>query len=845
MQVGIRQEANTLYFTDALLKKLPLILEKKLTIMEAPMGYGKTVAVKEYLRKQQADVVWICFSRSIGMNSWEFFCQSLEEQLPHCPELGKRLRTLGLPEDDQTIYQVIRLLREADFRRPVVFVLDDYQVVNTVRLSKLVEGLVHIGCPNTHAVLITRDMYCGNSEVLNLKGDLGFIGRADFVLDQNDILTYYNMCGVALTPEDTALLYQTTDGWISALYLYLLRYKEEGVLAFPTNIYELMDLELFSRLSEDAQNFLYAVCPLGTFDFQQADFVWTRENTRQIITDLRFKNAFVMYNDQTGRFYIHSIFLQFLERRLKRLPDRVREEIYARCGDYFLQEKDYDTAMRYYFAGDRFEQLLAALCLDQGNSISQARWPFYHVVLERCPAETGKRQLKAVAILVVNALLLNDMEIHERYYVFMKDCCAELPLETPGREKLAGVLNFIDALRAYNDIEAMGRHFQKALALAEGEIDLFTPGGPTWTMGAPSVLLMFHRDSGHLQRELAQMRAFLPIYNQVSRGHGAGGAELMEAEALFYEGKFEEARIASHAAEVVASKQGQSSNVVCALFLQARCAVVAGDRGMLEARLDEMSEHVDGQRLNGAILQKLNELSRGFLSAFTGRLDHVPAWLRSGKDMTVQVSMFAYPMFQIIYGRCLLLEQDYIKVIGQFQGLMKDRLFTRHALFVVYANIYIAAAQYALGWESRALQTLKDALDVALPDRLYMPFAESYAFIYQLLVLIKEMEPLRREIAYIVRLTDQLESGIQCMLSDGAKRRKTLLTSREQEMARLAHGGKSNTEIAGELFLAKSTVKRAMVDIFRKLGIHSREELAVHQEQFEEPRTAGAYQLNR
>ena len=42
-------DASALYFNDRLWNSLSALREKPLTLVEAPMGYGKTVAVREYV----------------------------------------------------------------------------------------------------------------------------------------------------------------------------------------------------------------------------------------------------------------------------------------------------------------------------------------------------------------------------------------------------------------------------------------------------------------------------------------------------------------------------------------------------------------------------------------------------------------------------------------------------------------------------------------------------------------------------------------------------------------------------------------------------------------------------
>jgi DNA-binding NarL/FixJ family response regulator len=52
------------------------------------------------------------------------------------------------------------------------------------------------------------------------------------------------------------------------------------------------------------------------------------------------------------------------------------------------------------------------------------------------------------------------------------------------------------------------------------------------------------------------------------------------------------------------------------------------------------------------------------------------------------------------------------------------------------------------------------------------------------------------------------------------------LTAREQVVARLVASGKSNREVAAELYLSSKAIEYQLANIFTKLGIRSRHELA-------------------
>jgi LuxR family transcriptional regulator, maltose regulon positive regulatory protein len=54
------------------------------------------------------------------------------------------------------------------------------------------------------------------------------------------------------------------------------------------------------------------------------------------------------------------------------------------------------------------------------------------------------------------------------------------------------------------------------------------------------------------------------------------------------------------------------------------------------------------------------------------------------------------------------------------------------------------------------------------------------------------------------------------------------LTEREQEVLRLVAAGRSNAEMAAELFVEPSTVKTHLIHLYSKLGVHSRTQAVAH-----------------
>ena len=124
----------------------------------------------------------------------------------------------------------------------------------------------------------------------------------------------------------------------------------------------------------------------------------------------------------------------------------------------------------------------------------------------------------------------------------------------------------------YNDISAMSRLHRSASAqMSRPAISIRPDGG--WTFGSPSVLMMFHRTPGALERELAEMDECMPHYYKITNGHGQGAEKIMRAEADFLRARFADAQIMLETAYAQMDGNGQENMALCCDFLAYRLSL--------------------------------------------------------------------------------------------------------------------------------------------------------------------------------------------------------------------------------------------------------------------------------
>ena len=816
-------DTAALYFTPRLREAFSELHAQPLTVVEAPMGYGKTVAAREVLHTSRLRVVWTAILGPSAESCWKSFCFEMMRVAPELTDATEALLRLGFPFDAVKAEAARLILFTTHFAQPTIFVFDDVHLLSAQEgrgFVRFCELLAQSGIPDLRLMCITRSAWTGEKrEMLRLKGILSVVGRDVLALSPAEIREYYALCGFSPSLDEVRKLHTATSGWFSALYLYLLYYAKGGVFSGQVTeplIRSLIEKEAYAPLSPALKEVLFALAPLEQVTAEQADFLYGND-TRPLLNELTCKNAFVFFDPERGVYTLHSIFRQYLLELFNRLTEKRQKAIRRRCGDWFMGAGEIAAAMEAYCTAGEYEQALTALESDMGRHFVTENAGLFNELFKSCPEAVLERHLGAAFKFAIAAFSAADFASFGRQLAWLAKQCAALP---PGQEADAwrGELEFLHSLAAFNDIEAMSVHHRRANYLLAKPTGLFGQNAP-WTLGNPSVLFMFYRTSGKLHEELRHMHDCLPHYYQLASYHGAGGEFLMEAEALYNAGRFAEAAILCHRAEAMADHHGQLGNVICALFLRMRLALMDGNLERAQGLIMAMRSLLVTNR--DYFLLHTVDMCEGWLYAHLRRPEKIPAWLRSELAEGSRLYAFARGWYYIVHGRALLLGKEYARVLGLFGYLLEKGLFAKHLLFSIHAHIYLAAAYQGQGKAAPAATALQSALDAALPDEVTMPFAENYDLLAPLFKTRMRGRPDKQFKALLV-LAEHVEVLRRAMIGKSSDHRRFDLTRREYETARFMAEGLSSDEIALRLRVSLNTVKFHLKNAYRKTGTSSR-----------------------
>jgi len=208
---------------------------RKLTIISASAGFGKTTLVSEWVAGCGRPVAWLSLDE--GDNDPVCFLIYLVAALQTiAANIGAGvLRTLQSPQPPPAESILVALLNEiTTVPNNFVLVLDDYHVIDSKSVDEALTFLLKHLPPQMHMVIATREDPSLPLARLRARGQLTELRAADLRFTPAEAAEFLNqMMGLNLAVEDIAALEARTEGWIAGLQMAALSMRDhEDVAGF-------------------------------------------------------------------------------------------------------------------------------------------------------------------------------------------------------------------------------------------------------------------------------------------------------------------------------------------------------------------------------------------------------------------------------------------------------------------------------------------------------------------------------------------------------------------------------------------------------------------------------------
>ena len=806
---------NSIYISERLQKSLQPVSNSALTAITAPMGYGKTTAVNWYLSRLAKDTQALLIRISIYSQNLSIFWKSVQNAFSFA---GLNfLENYDCPEDEASAGFLTEILcYQLEKCENCYIFIDDFHLLKDDRADTFLCRMAGRIPENVHLIVASRNHFISDDWIVRLGGRLHRIEIDDLRLNSGELSAYIRRCGTSMTDSQLEHLLKSSEGWFAAVYLNLCSFSKSGELPGKTSdIYQMFSASMLNPLPEDRKEFLSAMGLADEFTEEMAEFITKREDVHQILKTLTRQNAFVtcLNDGQTYRF--HHMMKECAFRAFRTLDDSRQAFYYERYGAWYEKYGAYIHALSAYRRNQNFAAILRVVQKDAGILLASLKPEEVLEVLNRCPVSVLKEY--PLAILVLMRCMFNWKNIPkmlELKELLLASIREHPKLSEEERGNLLGECDLIQSFLMYNDISRMSQfHRSASEKMTRPAISIRSDGG--WTFGSPSVLMMFHRKSGDLDKELEEMNQCMPHYYKITNGHGQGAETIMSAEAHFMRGNFVDAHIALEKAYTQIQGNGQESIALCCDFLAQRLSICMDIkmRNTFEERRKELLQGHNTTWVN------IFDSTCAYYYAVTGQTERIPALFGAHMLSTVNFLAPGRPMMEMIENQVYLAQGEYSKVIGRSESILAMCQALHYDLVALHVQIQLLAANWKLGKTEQALELLRRSLSQAFPDGILMPFVENYPYIEELLkgsfFGINENFLFR-----ITRMGKEWE-----MRCDQLKKEEAyppvfkVLSDRELEITELMAKHMSNKEIAQSLFLSEGTVKQYINQIYSKLQI--------------------------
>ncbi|MBD2872003.1 helix-turn-helix transcriptional regulator [Paenibacillus sp. IB182493] len=340
-------------------------LSRKLTLVSASAGFGKTTLVSEWVAGCDRPVAWLSLDEA-DIDTTRFLShlvaalQTIEDNFG-----GGAVSALESPQPPSTDSILTVLINEiSDLPYKFVLVLDDYHVIDAKWIDDAISFLLEHLPPQMHLVIATRENPQLPLGRLRARGHLTELRDADLRFTPGEAAAFLNqVMGLDLTADETTALETRTEGWIAGLQLAAL--SMQGRKDIPAFIREfagdnryIMDYlveEVLQRQPDPIRSFLLQTSVLDQLHGPLCDAVTGQEEGAARLQSLERGSFFVVPLDDRRQWYrYHHLFAEVLSTHLRTdQPDQVAA-LHRRASLWHEQHGSADDAIRHAVAAEDF-----------------------------------------------------------------------------------------------------------------------------------------------------------------------------------------------------------------------------------------------------------------------------------------------------------------------------------------------------------------------------------------------------------------------------------------------------------------------------------------------------------
>lgn len=843
---------------------------RKLALISAPAGYGKTTLVAEWLANLQSETQspksktsWLSLDEADNdprrfLHYFLTACQQADESFG--AQAQSMLAMPNLPPLPGLLDSLLNELAETE--TPLVLVLDDYHVISSPEIHAALEYFLDHQPASIHLILTTRADPPLPLARLRARRQMTELRARDLRFSVGEARAFFGLANLPLAENALRALDERTEGWAAGLQLAALALQHQPdpaafIETFRGSHRYVLDYlagEVLQQQGEEMRAFLTQTSLLARFNAELCNALTGRDDSQALITRLEQSNLFITPLDDERLWYrYHHLFADYLRSLLSK-PEQA-----ALCQKAALWHETQDLtaeAVRYALACDNcdFAAQVIENALGKNSTWSDGNLAQLVSWLEALPGEAFQSRPR-LSLHAARAFYVQGRFDRAEAYLTQAEQILQAASATPDTEQL-----LVLATLNRGAIAAVRREFQKVLALVPDAQTRIPRENHLAHARAFFSLGLAYEIAGQTAQAVenylkstAEARAagvlFLAVHGlcsaaqvQIQQGclrlaenscreaiqltegvriHPLGlawdilGAIALERNDLSTAEKY------LQDGTVLSRQGGLRDDLIVGLISLGRLHAYQGNLAGMQAVMDEALSII-----RSVDILRSEQLAYAHIARYQHFLGQHEAAARWASEYQSLRTESPDEFEELTLARILLSTDDLEPIPGILHPILEKSTAAGRMQTALEAMLLLGLCHSVRGESAAALAWLKKSLELAAPEGYIRIFLDEGSSLLDLLPKVRQAAP---------DLVNAILSGKPAEAesrSTPLDRLPDPLSEQEIRVLNLIVAGKSNAEIAAELFISIGTAKWHVHNILRKLGVGNRPQAIARAREF-------------
>ena len=874
---------SDLVLRPRLITRLDAGLDRKLTLISAPAGFGKTTLLSDWIGRLNIPVAWVSLDE--GDNDRTSFLVYFVAALQTI-ESGISETVILAPQPPPIEFVLTELINEiASIEQNFILVLDDYHVIEAPEVHNTLTFLLDHLPPNMHLVITSRSDPLLQIPRLRAKGQITELRAENLRFTTQEATRFLNqVMGLALSEDEVLSLETRTEGWITGLHLAALSIQDtEDAVGFISEftgddryIVDYLVDEVLAQRPRGTQDFLLQTSILDRMTGSLCDSVTGQEGGQELLERLDQANLFIVPLDNRRHWYrYHHLFADLLRQRLHEAANpREIDLLHQRASQWFEENDFLVDAVEHALAVEDFENVIRLIELGSTEIFSRnqqnllVKWqdelprelvashPRFCMIMAWAWIAMGHPGEAEDCLQLIEgylgkemAELFSEQEKAKNIDPVVQSALAEIAVlriemaieqgDIPQVFKLSRlVLPYLEDEEKpslFNHpkdsrnvvLFVLGVAYKLSGKLSEADEALSEAGklaqerrNAHLVSGSFGHLANVQSMQGRLRQAMSTCQRGLKLVQEmVGERSPMSGLIHVELGNLLYEQNDLESALHHLQEGIDVAKPWGYMEA----FLQGYTGLarVRAAQGDWEAAFAALDELAEIGKDNPAVVMPAVESLQALLGIAQGKVDAANLWtISTSPDPEGEININHLDEL-MVFTRLLITRGSYNEAIDLLTRTMDTAEAEGWLGSLIEMRVLIALAHQAGGEKDKSMAALEQALITAKPEGYVRVFVDEGDLMATLLC-----EAEKRDIApdYIPKLLAAFKIDDVQVAPPSDTSLIEPLSERELEVLRLLRTELSGPEIAGELMIALSTMRTHTQNIYSKLGVNNRRE---------------------